>query len=345
VVALVRHLAAAGHSSWVATPPRGELAARLTKGGDAPVAALTCAFGHDPRAGLALRRWLVQLEFDLVHLHTGRALTLAPYLPREIARVVTRRMDYRPRGSGAYVRWLYRQVDAVIAISRAARDALVARGVAAERIVIVPSGVAVEEFAGLDRARARRQLGLEESGRVAAIIGSLHRRKGHEVLLAALARLAAQGRAPVLLAAGDGPERARLEAAAATAGVADRVRWLGRCADVRPVLAAADVVVAPSLAEGLGVAAIEALAASRPVVASAVGGLAELVRDGREGILVPAGDDGALAAALDRVLSDAAFRARLATGAQQRARAYSTAAMARGTEAVYERAVAARARA
>jgi glycosyltransferase involved in cell wall biosynthesis len=344
VVALVRHLAERGHASWVATPPGGGLAARLGGRGEAAVIALTCAFSHDPRAGLALRRWLAHVHFDLVHFHTARALTLAPYLPRAIARVVTRRMDYPPRGSRPYVRWLYGRVDGVIAISRAARDALVARGVAAESVTVVPSGVAVEAFAGLDRDRARRELGIAPGERVAAIVGSLHRRKGHGVLLGALRRLADDGRAPVLLAAGDGPERARLEGAARELGVAERVRWLGRLEDVRPVLAAADVVVAPSLAEGLGVAAIEALAAGRPVVASAVGGLGELVRDGRDGLLVPVGDEPALAAALDRVLADASLRARLGGEAAGRARDFSTEAMARGTEAVYERAVAARAR-
>ena len=343
VMALVRHLSERGHSSWVATPPRGELAARLAGHGEDAVVALECGLSHDPRAGFALRRWLAYLDFDVVHFHTGRALTLAPYLPGSVARVVTRRMDYAPRGGRAYVRWLYGRVDAVIAISAAARDALVARGVEAERITIVPSGVAVEAFAGLDRARARAELGVPADVRVAAIVGALHGRKGHAVLIAALGELAKRGRAPLVLAAGDGPERARLEALAAATGVADRVRWLGRCDDVRPVLAAADVVVAPSLAEGLGVAAIEALAASRPVVASAVGGLRELVRDGREGVLVPAEDARALAAALDRVLSDDSLRARLGSDAALRAHDFSTGAMARGTEAVYERAVAARA--
>ena len=89
-------------------------------------------------------------------------------------------------------------------------------------------------------------------------------------------------------------------------------------------------------------AAIEAMAAGRPVVASAVGGLPELIRDGEQGLLVPARDPDALAQALARCLGDGALRARLGAAGRLRAEGFSTEAMARGTEAVYERALAAR---
>jgi glycosyltransferase involved in cell wall biosynthesis len=349
VLALVRHLAERGHANFVATSPEGGLAERIGAlgPGELPrvgVVGLRCGMSHDPRGGLALRSWLARHAVDVVHLHTARALSLAPYLSRGPVRILTRRMDYPPRGSGAYVRWLYGRVDAVIAISAAARDALVSRGVPAERITLVPSGVELDRFAGLDAASARRELGVGDTDPVVAIVGSLHRRKGHQFLLRALRLAGERGPAPLLLAAGDGPERAALEELAAELGIAARVRWLGRREDVRPVLAAADVVAAPSLAEGLGVAVIEALAAGKPVVASAVGGLRELVRDERDGLLVPAADAGALADVLGRLLGDADLRDRLGRAGRARAADFSIGAMARGTEAVYERALAARAR-
>lgn len=349
VLELLCHLARRGHASWVATPSEGILAARLRELDVASPVPLVCRTSHDPRAGLRLRGWLRRHPVDLVHLHTARALSLAPYLPRRVLRVLTRRMDYPPRGVRWYVDWLYGQVDAVIAISSAARDALVARGVPADRIEVVASGVDVARFAALDRAAARRELGLAPALPVLAIVASLHRRKGHAVLLKALQALAEGARRrgaapPFLLVAGEGPEESALRDLAAVLGVASQVRWLGRTADVRPVLAAADVVVAPSHAEGLGVAVIESLAAGRTVVASAVGGLRELVRDEVDGLLVPPGDVTALSNALARVLGDEALRMRLSAAAPERAAQFSTAAMARGTEAVYERALAARAR-
>jgi glycosyltransferase involved in cell wall biosynthesis len=342
VLALARHLAERGHQVSVAAHPDGALAARVRDLG-LGVMPLLCRFGHDPVAGLALRRHVAATRADVVHLHTSRALSLAPYVPRGVVQVVTRRMDYAPRGSAPYVRWLYGRVDAVIAISRAARAALAARGLDPERIEIVPSGVDTASFAALDGASARAALGLVPGGEVLAIVASLHMRKGHAVLLEALAQLARAGRTPVCLVAGTGPEGESLQDRARALGVAGQLRWLGQVADVRPVLAAADVVVMPSLAEGLGVAAIEGMAAGRPVVASAVGGLPELIADGVQGLLVPPRDPAALAAALARCLDDAALRVRLGAAGRSRADAFSTAAMARGTEAVYERALAARA--
>jgi len=341
VMALVRHLDTAGHAVAVAALADGGLARRL-EGSSIPVLPIRVRFGHDPRGGLALRAAIRAFRPDVVHHHTSRALSLAPYVPRAVVQVVTRRMDYAPRGAAAYVRALYGGMDAIIAISQAARAALVARGIDGERIVVVPSGVAVESFAALDRTAARAALGIDGGRAVVAIVASLHLRKGHAVLLEALAEVVRDVPSLLCVAAGTGPEGDALRDQASRLGVAGAVRWLGQVADVRPLLAAADVVVMPSLAEGLGVAAIEAMAAGRALVASNVGGLPELLADGEQGLLVPPGDPRALGAALARVLGDGALRTRLGDAGRRRAQDFSTAAMARGTEAVYERALAAR---
>jgi glycosyltransferase involved in cell wall biosynthesis len=340
VMALLGYLRRFGHHNELAARPEGELARRAAADGFA-VHALACGGSHDPRAGLRLRALARGLDADVVHMHTGRALSLAPYLSRAALRVVTRRMDYAPRGAGRYVRWLYGQVDAVIAISRAAADALRGRGIATP-IEIVPSGVDVERFAPADealRAAARTALRLDPAEPVLAMIASLHTRKGHDVLLDGLTVLAARGLRPACLLAGTGPERERLEARGEASGLAAQLRWLGRIDDVRSLLAAADVAVLPSLAEGLGVAALEALAVGRPLVASAVGGLREVVRHDVDGLLVPPADPAALAEAIARCLGDRALAARLAAAGPRRALDFSTMAMARGTESVYERAL------
>lgn len=105
VLGLARHLAERGHAVSVAAHPDGELTRRLRELGIATLP-LESRFGHDPRAGMALRRAVAALAPDVVHFHTSRALSLAPYLPRRAVQVVTRRMDYAPRGLGPYVRWL-----------------------------------------------------------------------------------------------------------------------------------------------------------------------------------------------------------------------------------------------
>src|SRR5581483_8608491 len=288
VLALARRLRDAGHGTLVACHPGGPLAERAASAG-LEVAPLACARSHDPAAGFRLRALVRARRPDVVHFHTARAFSLAPFVPRSVARVVTRRMDYPPRGAGAYVRWLYRNADAVIAISGAVRDALVARGVDPAAIAVVPSGVEVERFRPPEGAAvaARAELRIAPERAVIAAVGSLHARKGHAILLRALARLASRRLRPLCLVAGAGPEGQGLLDLARDLGLAERVHWLGRLDDVRPLLWPAD--------------------------------------------------DIALADALARCLEDGELRDRLGKAAVARAGEYSVAAMARGTEAVYER--------
>ena len=137
--------------------------------------------------------------------------------------------------------------------------------------------------------------------------------------------------------AGDGPERERLVAKAAAVGVADRVRWLGHRDDVPALLAAADLFVLPSLNEGLPLAAMEAMLAGVPIVATDAGGTGEIVRDGTTGVLVPPGDPLALSASIRALLGDRSRAARLAIAARELIeREHSAAAMVAETSRLYE---------
>ncbi|HLK10440.1 MAG TPA: glycosyltransferase family 4 protein [Candidatus Binatia bacterium] len=331
VLALAGAMAARGHDVRLAVDPAGGLAAAAAGLRTAP---LRVRNHLDVAAGLRLRR--LAAGCDVVHFHTARAHALAPFITRGRAwRVVTRRMDYVPAG-GPYVRLLYnRAVDVVIAISEGVRAALLRAGVDAARIRLVPSGVDPAALASPPAARAalRAEWEVPPDAVLVLVLGALERRKGHAVLLAAAA--AAPGLRYVFC--GDGGEMAALRRAAAPLGGA--VQFVGFRRDVAACLAAADVVALPSLQEGLGVAALEAMAAGRPVVASRVGGLGEVVLDGETGLLVPPGDAAALAAALARLGADPALRARLGAAGRARVLArYTVAQMAEGTLACYERA-------
>ena len=137
--------------------------------------------------------------------------------------------------------------------------------------------------------------------------------------------------------AGEGPEREALEAQARALGIHDRVSFPGFRADTAALLAEADVVVLPSLKEGLPLAVLEAMAAGRPVVATAIGGTTEAVVHGETGLLVPPGDPPALAHALGTILADPALAARLGAGGRERvARSFSAERMVKAVVRVYD---------
>jgi glycosyltransferase involved in cell wall biosynthesis len=335
VLLLVRALARRGHASTLAADPRGRLAPAARAAGVA-VVPLAVRNHLDVPAALRLRR--LARGHDVVHYHTARAHALAPLVHAPgLRRIVTRRMDYVPAG-GPYARLLYNHaVDRVIAISDGVRRALVAGGVRPDRIRVVPSGIDVAAIAAAAEAggalRRAWDVGADEILVLAP--GGLEPRKGHDVLLRAVAGLVAAGLPLRVVIAGEGGERARLEDDARALG--GRVRLLGFRDDLPACLAAADVVAMPSRHEGLGVAALEAMAAGRPVVASRVGGLAEVVADAETGLLVPPGDAVALGEALARLVRDAGLRARLGAAGRARVAArYTSAAMAEGTLSCYE---------
>jgi glycosyltransferase involved in cell wall biosynthesis len=211
-------------------------------------------------------------------------------------------------------------------------------GRAGQRTAVIPSGVDTDRFQPSDGAtRARASLGLPVDRPVIGTVGRLEPRKGTATLLAALAALRSAGaHQPTLVVVGDGPLREGLARDATRLGIASHVRWLGDLTDVRPVLEALDVFVLPSRTEGMSNALLEAMAMALPVVATAVGGTPEVIADGQRGLLVPADDPEAMAAAVARLLDDASLASRLGAAARQIVEEkFGARSMVRQLEAVY----------
>jgi glycosyltransferase involved in cell wall biosynthesis len=202
---------------------------------------------------------------------------------------------------------------AVTAVCGAVADSLVRDyGVPRSRVRVVPNGAALPDEAAeweVSR-RLRADLGAGPLRPLWVCAGRLEPQKGQDVLLDALRLIEQRGLEFVAAFAGEGSTRTALEARAAELGLSRRVRFLGQVAEIGPLLLAADAVVMPSRWEGLPLTLLEALARARPVVASAVGGIPEVVEDGVHGRLVAAGDPDALAGALEGFhrLADAAGR-------------------------------------
>lgn len=197
-------------------------------------------------------------------------------------------------------------------------------GIPASRIKVIYSGIDIEEF--VERAHPRG----EDAVFTIGAVGRLATEKGHEFLVRAMAQL--RDVPCVCLIAGDGPLRSELEQLAGREGVADRVRFLGFQSNVASVMSDMDVVVMPSLDETFGLTIVEAFALKKLVIASNVGGIPELVRDGDTGLLVPARDAGAIARTIEFAASHPADATRMGRAGHALAlQQFTVTAMARHT--------------
>ncbi|MBX3462117.1 MAG: glycosyltransferase [Planctomycetes bacterium] len=294
-----------------------------------------------PRAGAALRQLAAQLSCRLLVANTMLAGYAAVRAQHD--RLACLWHLHIVPGSW-FARRSLRRAAAVVTPSRAGAAAVDPRLLAHGRLHVVPNGVDRRFFAP-PPATLRVGLGLPAATPLVGIVTRLDPPKGHEVLLRAFAGLPAAVGAHLVVVGGEafaGHEArvrgfgARLAALAATLGIADRTHFLGHRDDAAAILGQLDVVAAPSTAPESAPRAIsEAQAAGCAVVASAIGGTGELIRHGHDGLLVPAGDVGALRVAIGVLLADP--ERRRALGAAGRARAladHSLPAFARRFEAV-----------
>ncbi len=205
-----------------------------------------------------------------------------------------------------------------------------------ERMEVIDNGIDPERYDDpRDRREVRAALGFDPARRIITCIARFHPVKDHGSLLTAFAEVARVHADVDLVLAGDGELRQKLEAQAAAAGIADRVKFLGVRRDVPQILRAADIFALTSVSEAASLTLLEAMAAARPVVVTAVGGNPELVRDGIDGLLVPRGDAAAMTRAFLDLLGDEA-KAR-AMGEAGRARVREKFRLDDTVERYYER--------
>lgn len=218
-------------------------------------------------------------------------------------------------------RWLARVTTALVAVSPEVRDDLVALGVAPrEKFTVVRLGIELEHrVADLDgRAETRRVLGIPVDRFTVGWIGRMTGVKRTGDVLLAFRRLRERGVDATLCLVGDGPDRDMIERRAHELGIMRNTLFLGYQENVAPYYAAFDAMILPSGNEGTPVSAIEALAAGRPVVATRVGGVPDVVRDGEDGFLVERGEVEQLADALERLAQDPELRRRLGEAGRAR---------------------------
>jgi glycosyltransferase involved in cell wall biosynthesis len=283
----------------------------------------------DPALAVRLARTLRSPRPHLVHTHLVHADVYGALAPG--TRLVSTKHNPDPFRAGPFrfaERALTWRAARVIAISEAVRRFCIDRvGLPAGKVEVVHYGLD-----GLPRAwNANPPLDIGRPLLLA--VCRLEAQKGLDTAVRALAEVPQA----TLLVLGEGPDRAALELLAASLGVRERVLLPGRVGDVAALYAQADVVVHPARWEGFGLAMLEGMLASRPIVAARAGSAPELVDDGRTGLLVPVDDSQALAEAVSSLLADPARAAAMGAAGLERARAeFSVARMAERTLALYE---------
>lgn len=291
------------------------------------------------RAGQEIRRIVRRERIDVVHAHDPYANVLAvPWarLARRVGVIASQRWwrNVHPTRVRVANRLSYSMAHRVLVNSAAIGELLVQRErVPRDKVVVVPNFVARDAFTPLPPARReqwRQRFGVADNAIAVGVVANLHPVKNHGMLLRALARVARERPRLTAVFVGDGSERASLEAQVRALGLGDQVRFAGRVAHEPGLPSVFDIVALPSREEGFPNAVVEAMAAGRPVVATAAGGTVDAVVPGQTGFLVPVDDDAAMADALERLASDVALRERLGAAGQRRAEERFTAEVVLG---------------
>ncbi|MFA7267860.1 MAG: glycosyltransferase family 4 protein [Sterolibacterium sp.] len=314
-----------GHQVTLLTPACGDIFPAAQKLG-VPVVDVPL-LKKRPRDLLALYRWCKahRGEYDVINTHSSTdswlAALVAQLLPGFPPILRTRHVSTAVNNA-ATTRWLYARATAhIVTTGEALRQQLNRdNGLPLERMTSVPTGIDLARYAPRDQATLRAKLGVAERPTI-GIVATLRDWKGHDYLLDAFAELRQRHPDWQLLIVGDGPRRAHLEARVAAAGLNGQVRFVGNQDNVEEWLPTFDLFTLPSYGdEGVPQGIMQAMASGLAVVSTPVGAIGEAVVADQTGLMVPPHDAAALGAALERLLTDAALRTRMADAGLRRAR-------------------------
>ena len=341
VLVTVLGLRSLGHRTMLVAHPDGELRRRAEEGLELlPLAPVT---EMDLSAAWRFSRAIKQLKPDIVHAHDPHAVAMSalalsmstqPVTPPLVA---SRRVDFRLRGN-ALSRWKYRQVTLYICASEAIRQMLLEDGVPPQCAVTVHEGIDLGRVAAAPPAPLHEELWLPHGAPIVGNVAALVPHKGQKHFIDAAALVVRQVPDARFVIAGEGELRASLEHQIKHLGLEKHVVLAGFRPDILSLHKAFDIFVMSSVTEGLGTSLLDAMAASKPIVATTAGGIPEVVEDGVTGMLVPPRDHHAMADAIVKLLKDEALRRRMGAAGLSLANArFSAERMVRETLSVYEK--------
>ena len=229
-------------------------------------------------------------------------------------------------------------VQRFVVVSDALEKSLtVGRGIAAWRVVRIYNGIEVEKYCpGIAETDLRSQWGIDPAAPLIGAIGRMVWQKGFQYLVEAAAQILRHTPRARFVLVGEGPLRQDLKGLARKLKIDNGITFTGFRSDIRSILSAVDIVAAPSLLEGFPMATLEAMAMAKPVVATQIQGITEQISDGKEGILVPPKDAGALAAAILKLIKDKALSTAVGLAARSKVeRSFAIGKMVQETEKLY----------
>lgn len=341
VLLTVLGLRGLNHRAALVAHPEGELIRRASEGHD--LIPLAPRSEVDLSAGWRLARVLKRSPPDIVHAHDPHAVAMAA-VALSIAKlspvpplIASRRVDFHIHGN-SFSRWKYRQVDCFVAASEAIRSMLLADGIPVSKVVTVHEGVDGDRVASVPAAALHATFWLPSHAPIVGNVAALVPHKGQRFLIDAAVLVVREVPDARFVILGEGPLRAALERQVAEHHLEKHVVLAGFRPDALAMHKAFDVFVMSSVTEGLGTSLLDAMASSKPVVATRTGGIPEVVVDGETGFLVEPHDSAGLAAAVVRLLGDANLRDRMGRAGLARVRSrFSVERMVAETVTVYER--------
>jgi glycosyltransferase involved in cell wall biosynthesis len=344
VLLTVNGLRAMGQRAALVAHPDGELRRRAAEGLDlipiAPRAEM------DLSAAWRLSRVLKRLTPDVVHAHDPHGLAMASLGlslggassgGRAPALVASRRVDFHLKGN-SLSRWKHRQVDCFIAASEAIRRILLADGVPENQAVTVHEGIDVDRVKSVPAVDVHEAFWLPHHAPVVGNVAALVPHKGQRYLIEAAHLVVQEIPDARFVILGEGELRDQLERQVREHHLEKHVLLPGFRTDVMGCLKSFDLFVMSSVTEGLGTSLLDAMACSRPIVATSAGGIPEVVADGETGLLVPPRDQASMANAIVTLLNDAPRRGQMGLAGLARVRdRFTVERMVAETAAVYAR--------
>src|ERR1051326_2913552 len=319
--------------------PSVEFYERARRGGIS-VRMVHCRGRADWRAVREIKQDIAEDGIDLVHTHGYKADLYGYFAARGAEKPIVATCHNWLGGTAALGiynrldRMVLKRFSAVAAVSESVRERLLKSGMAAEKIKLIGNGIDVAAFACGEALLELREV----DRKVIGIVARLDMQKGFQYLLDAVRELAPRFPSLRVVVVGEGPDRGAIEQMIEQNGLRDKVMLAGKRSDMANVYASMDIFVQPSLNEGLPMTVLEAMAASKPVIATTVGGIPKIVQEEKTGLLVNPGDASALRNAIARLLGDGDLCRRIAAaGHEWVAKNYTAGAMAMQYRALYDK--------